>query len=59
MAEHFVQKNCDSTYCNFLYSKLHHGYFSVNITKFSEQVLLKHLQEHNILLMSKSEHTLS
>ena len=58
MAEHFVGKNCDSTYCNFLNIKHRHGYFSANITNFPEQVLLKHLQEHNILLMSKSEHTL-
>ena len=35
-----------------------HGYPSANNTKFSEQVSLKHLQEH-ILLMSKSEHILS
>ena len=53
--EHFVRKNCDSTYCNFLNIKLHHGYFSANITKFSEQVSLKHLQEHIILIMSKSD----
>ena len=55
MAEHFVRNNCDSTHCNFLNIKLRHGYFSANITKFSEQVSLKHLQEHIILLMSKSE----
>ena len=52
--EHLVRKNCDSTYCNFLNIKLHHGYFSTNITKCSEQVLLKHLEEQIILLMSKS-----
>ena len=59
MAEHFVRKNCDSTYCNFLNIKLRRGYFSANIAKFPEQVSLKHLQEHIILLMSKSEHMLS
>ena len=56
--EHFVWNNCDSTYCNFLNIKLRHGYFSANITKFSEQVSLKHLQEQIILLTSKSEHML-
>ena len=59
MAEHFIRKNYDSTYCNFLNIKLRHEYFSANITKFSEQVLLKHLQEHIILLKSKSEHMFS
>ena len=57
LAEHFVRKKCDSTYCNFLNIKFRHRYFFANITKFSEQVSLKHLQEH-ILLMSKSEHML-
>ena len=57
MAEHLVQKNYDSTYCNSFNIKLYHGYFSLNITKFSEQVSLKHLQEHDILLMNKSEAT--
>ena len=46
LAEHFVRNNNDSAYCNFLNIKLRHGYFSANITKFSEQVSLKHLQEH-------------
>ena len=61
LVEHFVRKNYDSTYCKFLNIKLRHGYFSENITVllFSEQVLLKHLQKHIILLMSKSEHMLS
>ena len=59
LAEHFVRKNCDSTGCDFLNTKLRQEYFSTNITKFSEQVSLKHLQEYNILLMSKSEHMLS
>ena len=58
MAEHFVRNHCDSTHCYFLNIKLRHGYFSANVTKFSEQVPLKHLQEHIILLMSKSEHML-
>ena len=58
LAEHFVRNNCDSAYCNFLNKRLRHGYFSANITKFSGQVLLKHLQEYIILLMSKSEHML-
>ena len=58
LAEHFVRNNNDSAYCNFLNIKLRHGYFSANITKFSEQVSLKYLQEHIILLMSKSEHML-
>ena len=58
MAEHFFRSNCDSTYCNFLNIKLCQGYFSANITKFSEQVSLKHLQEHIILFMSKSKHML-
>ena len=59
LVERFVRKNCDSTYCNFLNIKLRHGYFSANITKFSEQVSLKHLQEHNILLTGKSEHMIN
>ena len=29
-------KSGDSKYCNFLNSKLHHGYISANFTKFSE-----------------------
>ena len=56
MAKHFVWNNCDSTYCNFLIIKLRHRYFSA--TKFSEQASLNHLQEHIILLMSKSDHML-
>ena len=56
MAEHFVRNNFDSTYCNLLNIKLRHRYFSA--TKFSEQASLNHLQEHIILLMSKSEHVL-
>ena len=48
MAENFIRKKCDSTYSNFLNIKLHHGYFPANIAKISEQVSLKHLQEHNI-----------
>ena len=59
MSEHFVRKNCDYAYCNFLNIELRHGYFSANITNFSEKVSLKHLQEQNVLLMSKSEHMLS
>ena len=59
MPEHLVRKNCGSTYCNFLNIKLRHGYFAANITEFSEQASLIHLQEHNTLLMSKSEHMLS
>ena len=55
MAEHFVRNNCGSIYCNFLNIKLRHRYFSASITKFSEKVSLKHLQEHIILLMIKSE----
>ena len=57
MAEHFIRKNRGSIYGNFLNIKLNHGYFSANIKKFSEQVSLKHLQEHNTI--SKSEHMLS
>ena len=33
LAEHFVQKSRDPTYCTLLNSKLCHGYFSANITK--------------------------
>ena len=58
LAEHFVRNNCNSTYCNFLNIKLRHGYFSANVTKFLEKLLLKHLKEHIILLMSKSGHML-
>ena len=58
MAENFIRKNCDSTYSNFLNIKLRHRYFSANIIKISEQVSLKHLHKHNILLISKSEHML-
>ena len=50
LVEHFVRNNCDSTYCNFLNIKLHHGYFSRIITKFSEQVSLKYLQEEMSLV---------
>ena len=32
LVERFVRKNCDSTCCNFLNIKLHHGYFSTNLT---------------------------
>ena len=49
---------CDSTHCNISNIKLRHGYFSANATKFSEQLSLKHLQEH-ILSFSKSYHMLS
>ena len=59
LAEHFVWRSYHSTCCNFLNIKLRHGYFSANITKSSEQVSLKHLQEHSILLISKSEYMLS
>ena len=38
--QHFVRKNCDSTYCNFLNIKLYDGYFSAIITRSSEQVSL-------------------
>ena len=55
--EDFVQKNCNSTYCNILNSKLPLGYFSANITKFSEQLSL-HPQQL-ILSLNVSEHTLS
>ena len=48
-------KQLQPTYCNSFNIKFRHGYFSANITKFSEQVSLKHLQEYIILLMSKSE----
>ena len=58
MAENFIRKNCDSPYSSFLNIKLRHGYFSANITNISEQVSGKHIQEHNILLISKSEHML-
>ena len=40
LAEHFVQINRDSTRCSFLNSKLRHGYFSSNITKFLKQLSL-------------------
>ena len=58
LAEHFFRNHCDSTHCYFLNIKFRQGYFSADVTKFSEQVPLKHLQEHVILLMSKSEHML-
>ena len=43
LADHFVQINRDSTQikrCSFLNSKLRHGYFSSNITKFLKQLSL-------------------
>ena len=45
LAEDFVQKNCNFPYYNLFYSKLRHLYFSTYITKFSEQLPLKNLQE--------------
>ena len=58
MKASFFRNHCDSTHCYFLNIKFRQGYFSADVTKFSEQVPLKHLQEHIILLMSKSEHML-
>ena len=46
MVEHFLKKNCNSTYCNLINSKLCHWYFHANITIFSEQLSLKHLQQN-------------
>ena len=40
LVEHFVQINRDSSRCSFLSSKLRHGYFSSNITKFLKQLSL-------------------
>ena len=58
LTENIDRKSCDSTCCDFLNIKVPQGYFSANITKFSDQLSLKYLQEHNIILMSKSEHML-
>ena len=41
LVERFVQIICDSTYCNFLNSKLRHRYFLANITYVFKKLSIK------------------